>query len=259
MQTSLFVRRLPSVLVLTAGAMLQGPAVAASTSCMVVGESTARVKAVEGERSPVFVTRSCEALRLVSGRAQASWVGRDGKPRILPLTAEGLSAVPQPGSEERSVNMVWTELTTKRERQQPAYMRNIAVERPPRIFIPEAGLLVVDQTDDDAAVQVEHLKDTGSDVVASFIVSKGGAILIPRRNMVPDEVYSVKIQRGDKTESWRWRLVTAEQQRDIDDQLLIIRRDVEDDRQRSLISAMLFEQLKLRVNMDLTVQSLRLR
>jgi hypothetical protein len=224
---------------------------------MVVGDTTARVKAVEGERSPVFVTRSCEALRLVSGRAQASWVGRDGKPRILPLTAEGLSAAPQPGSEERSVNLVWAELTTKRERQQPAYMRNIAVERPPRVYVPTTGLVLVEQSDDDASVQVERLTDGASEVVANFQVAKGGVIALARHLVRVDAIYMVNIRRGDKTESWKWRTVTADEQGLIDEQLGHIGRDVADGAQRSMIAAMLYEQLKLRVNMELVVQELR--
>ena len=72
-----------------------------ASTCMILGDKSAIIKSVEGERSPVFVTSDCQALRLVSGKAIASWVGRDGKPRMIPITAQGVEVVPQAGAEER--------------------------------------------------------------------------------------------------------------------------------------------------------------
>ncbi|MEN9437493.1 MAG: hypothetical protein RIR09_2148, partial [Pseudomonadota bacterium] len=97
-----------------------GHSVAWSANCMVLGARDAKVQSIEGEKSPAFLTKDCGALRLISGTAQASWVGQDGKPRLIPITATGVASQPNAGAEERSVNVVWSELTTKRERQQAA-------------------------------------------------------------------------------------------------------------------------------------------
>ena len=123
-----------------AGATATAAAQAQPVSCMVLGPTTARVKAVEGERSPVFSTHDCTALRLLSGAARASWIGSDGKPHLVPITADGVARAPQPGSETRSVNVVWAELSSRREQAQPAYMRSVGFDRPLRVHVPADGL-----------------------------------------------------------------------------------------------------------------------
>lgn len=230
---------------------------AQSTSCLVLGSKTARVSSSEGERSPVFVAKECQSLKLVSGSAQASWVGRDGKPRLVPVTAEGVTGAPAPGAEERSVNTVWAELTTRREKQQPAYMRSFGQERTPVVYVPESGLVVVDKADSSGVVRISA---PDADLQArpwqrSF--AAGEAIVLPRSELRPGALHTVQIQRGDLVEEWKWRVSSALQQAQLDEQMRDVERSIDAPEQRALVAAMIFEQLRLRINMDLVVQQLR--
>ncbi len=226
-------------------------------SCMVLGSRDAVIKAVEGIRSPVFATKDCAALRLVSGNAKASWVGQDGKPRLLPITQEGVPEVPRVGAEERSVNVVWNELTTRRDRQQPAYMRSAAFDRPAFVYQPGDGLLLLPQSDTDAEVSVTWLPEGRREQVFSQRVLAGAAVRLPASLLLPDQVYEIAIRRGDAVESWRWKVVAVPLARTIDAQLAAITQATADADERLLLQAMLFDQLKIRSNSDLIVQQLR--
>ena len=230
---------------------------AESTTCMVIGERTARINSVEGERSPVFMTRACDVLRLISGKAQASWIGRDGKPRVVPITSAGVESLPQAGAEERSVNVVWNELTTRRERQQPAYMRNVGNERPPKVFVPVEGLVLVERLESDAVLSIERIDEGRSEKIALTKAKAGQTLRVDRGTLMADQTYSFKIERGDSTESWKWKLVTALQASTFDEELELINASVVDAEQRLMIKAMFYEQNKFRSNMDLMVQQLK--
>jgi hypothetical protein len=226
---------------------------------MVIGERTARIHSVEGERSPVFMTKACDSLRLISGKAQASWIGRDGKPRVVPITLAGVELLPQAGAEERSVNVVWNELTTRRERQQPAYMRNIANERPPKVYVPVEGLVLVEHLDSDALLIIELVEDAKSEKIATIKARAGQALRVDRGTLIIDQTYSFKIERNESTESWKWKVVTASQVATFDEELGKINSSVGDAEQVLMVKAMFYEQNKIRSNMDLIVQQLKAR
>lgn len=239
--------------------LMQSLVRAESTACMVIGERTARIHSAEGERSPVFMTKACDSLRLISGKAQASWIGRDGKPRVVPITLAGAESLPQAGAEERSVNVVWNELTTRRERQQPAYMRNIANERPPKVYVPVEGLVLVERLESDAMLSIEHVEDDKSVKVATIKAKAGQALWVDRGTLTADQTYSFKIERNESVESWKWKVVSANQAATFDEELGKIDFTVIDAEQRLMIKAMFYEQNKIRSNMDLMVQQLKAR
>lgn len=234
------------------------PSWSAAASCMVVGPRDAKVKAVEGDRSPVFVTKDCAALRLLSGAAQASWVGQDGKPHMIPITADGVATQPQASSEERSVNVVWAELTTKRERQQPAYMRSSGFERPAKVYLPADGLLLIDRAEVDVEVSIQWQKESGAVDVIKSTVKRGDSLRLPRTLLEADQVYAFTLRRNDSSENWRWKTLPGAQADTLDAQMNSIAQATVDPEQRLLLQAMLFDQLKIKSNMDLTVQQLRI-
>ncbi|MDT8991521.1 hypothetical protein RQP54_11680 [Curvibacter sp. APW13] len=228
-----------------------------SANCMVLGARDAKVQSVEGEKSPAFLTKDCAALRLISGNAQASWVGQDGKPRLIPITVNGVAAQPNAGAEERSVTVVWSELTTKRERQQAAYMRSVSFERAQKIYIPAEGLVLLDRSDVDAELSVQLVKDSATVPVLTQAIKKGESLRVERKLLEQDQTYVFTIRRGDATETWRWKTLPADQTATIDGQLEPIRSAPLDAEQRLMLQAMLFDQIKFRPNMELTIQQLK--
>ena len=226
---------------------------ASATTCMVLGEKAARVNAVEGERSPVFVTSDCAALRLISGKALASWVGRDGKPRLIPIRKDGIDVVPQAGAEERSVTAVWSELTTKREHQQPAYMRNFGDERPPKLYVPQGGIVLFDSAESNADLLVENAQ--GERVYQKHF-NIGESVSVPRDVLLNTQIYKITLKRVESEQKWRWRIVNPEEMRTIDQSLTEIDKDVTDQDQVKIMRAMLFAQMKVQVNMHMALLGL---
>lgn len=227
---------------------------ASASSCMVLGDKSAMVKSVEGERSPVFVTSDCQALRLMSGKAVASWVGRDGKPRMIPITAQGVDVVPQAGAEERSVMVVWNELSTKRERQQPAYMRNIGDERPPKVYAPKEGVVLFVNSESETLITVEN---AAGEIVFDRRVNVGDTGVIPRNVFLSDQIFKIRTLRAESMQEWRWRVVNAAETANIDQSMETIDATISDLTQVKMMRAMMFEQIKIRVNMELALQDLR--
>lgn len=233
------------------------PVWAWSANCMVLGARDAKVQSVEGEKSPAFLTKDCGALRLISGSAQASWVGQDGKPRLIPITANGVASQPNAGAEERSVTVVWSELTTKRERQQAAYMRSVGFERPQKVFIPADGLVLFEGSDEDAELSIQWVKESATVPLLTQTIKKGEPLRVARNQLEPDQTYVFTIRRGDATETWRWKTLPTDQTATIDAQLEPIRSAPLDAEQRLMLQAMLFDQIKFRPNMELTIQQLK--
>ena len=246
-----------STLVFWAACMAPGALWAQATACMVLGAKDAVVSTPQGDKSPVFMATDCAALKLQKGQAQASWIGRDGKPRLVPITNAGVSAVPSAGSEERSVNVVWSELTSQRERQQPAYMRNLGEQRAPKVYVPEQGLELVPSADSEAILSVWLVQEGGNQLLQRTTVAAGTPVVLPREGLKPEQTYAIHIQRGDLVEEWRWSLVAQAQQDTLDSHLRTIKQEVAAAPQQSMLKAMLYEQLKMRVNMDFEVQHLR--
>lgn len=249
--------KIPLIALLTALCLHAAPIRAQSASCLVLGEKTARVWTSDGERSPVFVAKHCAELKLVSGKAQVSWVARDGKPQVLPVTPQGVSKTPAAGAEERSVNTVWAELTTRRERQQPAYMRNFGGDHLPKVYVANLGIRLASQSDSDATLRIFRLEDGVAMPVVEAGVPSGSPIVVARHMLQPGQAYLLQVQRGAVQEEWRWRTLTAPESAQIDEHIADIDRLVEDGEQRLMLQAMLFEQLKMRTNMDLLIQRLR--
>jgi hypothetical protein len=168
-----------------------------------------------------------------------------------------VASQPNAGAEERSVNVVWSELTTKRERQQAAYMRSVSFERAQKIYIPVDGLVLLDRSDVDAELSVQLVKESATVPVLTQAIKKGDTLLVERKLLEQDQTYVFTIRRGDATETWRWKTLPTDQTTTIDGQLDPIRQAPLDAEQRLLMQAMLFDQIKFRPNMELTIQQLK--
>ncbi len=225
----------------------------AGTPCMVLGQRSARVAAVEGVRSPVFETRSCARLRLVSGVALASWVDSSGKPRLVPITPSGVAAVPKPGSEERSVKVAWAQITTTRAAQQPAFMRGMDDDHAVPVYVPIDGLTVAAAGQAPAQLRIGHDHAAASTVT----VPAGKAVILQRDALLPGQRYTIAVERDGHTRTLRWRIVTAAEQHTIDARLQALRAQLPEARQRRIVAAMLFDQLKLETNVRLLGTELR--
>jgi hypothetical protein len=240
-------RCLTTGLIFTATSLSALPAFA--VSCMVMGEASAKVQTSDGEKSPVFLSNACESLRLVSGKAMVSWVARDGKPHFSPIRTNGAEGLPVAGSEERSANVVWAELTSKREADRPAFMRALDAERPARVYIPPEGLLLIPKVGADFRVL------TMNNSVESVVLEKksGGtaAIRLRRDQIRPGEVYVLEWRLGDTVENWRWKALDESEMLEMDQKYKQIQDGLADDSQRRIMTAMFYEQLKLRLNVAL--------
>ena len=228
----------------------------AATPCMVLGDASAKVTSVEGVRSPVFETADCAKLRLVSGHALASWVDTQGKPKLLPITASGVAQVPRPGSEERSVRVAWSELTSTRADQKPAYMRGMGTPHPVAVYVPRDGLAVPGTATKDASVRVEPLAAGGGKptVLSS---SAGKAVRLGRDLLHPGVAYRVEVDAAGHKALLEWRVVTSARQSEIDSGLERISSRIQDPLQRDIVTAMLYDQLKLGTNLSLLAPHLR--
>lgn len=225
-----------------------GTASAHATSCMVMGENTARVQSVEGEKSPVFLTASCEELRLVSGKAMVSWVSRDGKPHFSSIGKNGADGLPAKGAEERSANVVWAELTSKREAERPAFMRALNEERPARVYIPPEGLPLSAKADAD--FRILALQDGIEKSIYDKKSSDVSPILLTRDRIKPGGVYLIEWHQAGGIENVKWQTVSEAETARIDAQYQEIVATIPDEQQRRIMMDMMFEQLKLRVNIS---------
>jgi hypothetical protein len=172
---------------------------------------------------------------------------------MIPITAQGVELVPQAGAEERSVMVVWNELSTKRERQQPAYMRNIGDERPPKVFAPKEGIALFVNSESETRITVEN---AAGEIVFDRRIAVGDAGVIPRSVFLSDQIFKIKTLRAESAQEWRWRVATSSETENIDQSLEAIDATVGDLTQIKLLRAMLFEQVKIRVNMELALQDL---
>lgn len=234
------------------GALMLAASLAANAaSCMVVGEKTARVQTKEGEKSPVFYTQACEALRLVSGSATVSWVSRDGKTHFVPVTSKGLGQVPSAGADERPGNTVWAELTAKREATRPAFMRAAAIDPPTKVYVPAAGLALPARAGFDL-----RILEVKGDVERLILESKSDStplIALSPKLIQPATMYVLEWRKGETLEKWRWSVVSAPEAERVEAQIKEIDAALTDLEQRKIVTAMLFEQFRLRVNMHLVM------
>ncbi len=236
-----------------------GAGQASATSCMVMGDTRAVVKTPEGPRSPMFLAQACDSLRLVSGRAMASWVGQDGKPRLSPITAQGPTATPKPGAEERSTRAVWGELSSRREVQSPAVMRGITSQQPDRVYVPEAGLKL--QAPAGALVTVTLQAAVPGTTLPAIHVGAEGHFTLGRQQLPADtrvlvswvlpatgHDHAAEDDVADAGPLWLQTLPQAEQA-ELDEARRLVRQQVSDPLQQTTLDSMLYEQRHLNVNL----------
>lgn len=229
----------------------------AATPCIVLGSASARVSSVEGIRSPVFETRSCAALRLVSGRALASWVDAGGQPKLVPITPSGVASFPRPGSEVRSVRVAWAELTSTRADEKPAYMRSMGLPHPVPVYIPSSGLRLPAPRGSALRVRIQPLGAPAA-ALQDIQVPAGKPVLLTRAMLPPGRSYRIELQApGAQPKRLEWRVVDASEQALIDSRLQALARQLPDASQREIVTAMLYDQMKLETNLSLFAPRLR--
>lgn len=238
-------------------AALAAPAQA--TTCMVMGERSAVVRTPEGDKSPVFLSNACESLRLVSGKALVSWVGRDGKPNMVPVGVNGVERLPTPGAEERPASSVWAELTSKRDAQRSAYMRALGDDKATRLYLPEAGLSLRARA--GSVLRLARLQEGSDPVLQERPVPDSGTVLLERAWFQPGAVYqldweppadAVTSPPSDApagAERWRVRPVSEQEQRALDERFQQVAQAMPEVSQQLLLQAMVYEQLKLPLNL----------
>lgn len=225
---------------------------AQARSCMVVGEKTAKVQSQEGQKSPVFHTQSCESLRLISGKAMVSWVSRDGKAHFAPIGPQGVDEMPSAGAEERAGNLVWAEVTSVREATRPAFMRAIGAEAPTRVFVPQGGLMLPEQP--GAELRVLKVKNDQQTLVLTRKANEMAPIVFTHAQIQPGETYKLEWRKGEQVEQWTWLVINENEAQLIEAQLKEIDASVSDPYQRRVVTAMLFEQRRLKINRQLALQ-----
>ena len=228
----------------------------AGTPCMVLGDASARVSSIEGVRSPVFETADCGKLRLVSGRALASWVAHDGKPQLVPITSSGVAQVPQPGSEERSVRVAWSELTSTRADQKPAYMRGMGGLHPVPVYVPRDGIEVPGTAAQQVQVRVRRLAQPAGQP-QTVAAADGKPVRLGRDVLQAGASYRIEIVGGVHQTTLEWHVVDAARQAEVDSRLEQIAQQIGNPEQRDIVTAMLYDQLKLPTNLSLLAPRLR--
>lgn len=222
-----------------------------ATSCMVIGEKSARVQSAEGQKSPYFFTQSCESLRLISGRAMVTWVARDGKPNFAPIASTGPERVPSAGVEERAGDAFWSELTSKRELQRSASMRGFGDPKPAPVYIPVEGLELPLKA--DLAFRIYALDgDTRSLVLEA---PNAARVRLTRELIKPGLTYILDWNHGEGPN--KWKVLGQQEMNHIDVQYQEVQRVVSDEAQRLLVIALLYRQLKLSVNADVATSELQ--
>lgn len=221
-------------------------------SCMVVGEKTAMVHSQEGLKSPVFHTQSCESLRLISGKAMVSWVSRDGKAHFAPIGPQGVDVMPSAGAEERSGNVVWAELTSVREATRPVFMRAIGTEQPTRVFVPAGGLVLPKQS--GAELRMFNVKNEQQTLVLLRKADDMAPIVFTRAQIQPGGTYKLEWRKGDELEQWTWVAINEDEVQAIEAEIKEIDASVSEPNQRRVVTAMLFEQRRLKMNRQLALQ-----
>lgn len=225
--------------------------IAAAASCIVVGDKTAKVKSNTGEKSPVFLTTDCSSLRAVSGKAMVSWVSRDGKVSFAPIGINGPERQPTAGNEERSGNVVWSELTSTRQTRRPAFMRAFGDEKAVPVYVPEAGILIKPKVGESLRLL---LIDEGAE---TLVMNSRDAqpFLITREVVKLGATYQLEWTKVGNIETEKWKLLSAADTERLDAQYKEVQVADLDEEQRKVVTAMLFEQLKLATNMRIVLSS----
>lgn len=220
--------------------------------CMVLGDKTAVVFSDEGEMSPAFLTQACEKLKLKSGKAMVSWVGRDGKPQMAPILTDGVTRYPAAGNEERSAKVVWAEITTRREVPRAAVMRNMVVNeaRPATVYVPPDGLEIR-----PGAVANWQLRvgAAGSADLQAVKPVEPGRFVLDRSQLNSGQDYMLEWAGGAMPVQWHWRVLPEAQARALDESYASLEQAGLDAEQLQLLKAMWFEQRRLPLNMNLTL------
>lgn len=223
--------------------------------CMVMGEKTAVVVADVGERSPPFLTQSCESLKLKSGSAMVSWIGADGKAQLVPITAAGVQRMPAPGREQRSGKVVWEEITSRREVPRPAVSRSFGEVKPAVVFVPVDGLKLQPPGSGDWLLRMS----VGPEASGSWrdVPTKHGSHVIERQDLPAGESRWLEWDQAGTIRQLFWRGVDGAELAMLDVAYQELSVPDLDERQRAMLRAMWFDQMRLQVNLDMSLGVLK--
>lgn len=220
--------------------------------CMVMGERTAVLSSDEGERSPVFLAQACEKLRLKSGNAFVTWIASDGKPQMAPVNPNGIVGAPSPGREERSAKVVWSELTTNRGASRAALMRSFGEAKPSRVYVPLDGLRVT--APGNGIWELQLLDEKGARLAGFNNIKESDAVLLSRDHLPPGESRQLIWRQPEVEQAWLWRGVDASELVGLDvGYANVSATQLPDEQQQRLLKAMWFEQMRLPINLKLTM------
>ena len=222
-----------------------------AVSCIVVGEKTAKVQSSKGEKSPVFLADDCVSLRAISGKAMVSWVSKEGKVNFAAIGVNGPERHPLVGSEDRSGKVVWAELSTTRETRRPAFMRAFGDEKAVPVYLPEAGILIKPKMGE--SLKIVSIKDGIETLVADS--PEALPFLIARESLKLGTTYQLERTTAGNVEREKWKFLDGEETMRLDTQYKEIQESGMDQDQLKIVTAMLFEQLKLVTNMRLTLST----
>ena len=222
-----------------------------AVSCIVVGEKTAKVQSSKGEKSPVFLADDCVSLRAISGKAMVSWVSKEGKVNFAAIGVNGPERHPLVGSEDRSGKVVWAELTSTRETRRPAFMRAFGDEKAVPVYLPEGGILIKPKMGE--SLKIVSIKDGTETLVAD--IPEALPFLIARESLKLGTTYQLEWTKVGNVEKEKWKFLDGEETMRLDAQYKEIQESGMDQEQLKIVTAMLFEQLKLVTNMRLTLST----
>jgi hypothetical protein len=221
---------------------------AVAASCMVLGDTTARVAAAEGVRSPVFETSSCARLRLLQGQAMAGWVSLDGTPRLTTITAHGPTRLPQGPGTRSTVARVWAQLTTTRPQQRAAYSRAIGVPHFEDLYMPETGLSLTGSEHGSTLVRISA---DGAAPTRRIQIRPRGALRLKAAWFRPGQRYRVDVQGPSSERVYLWHVLGPRESAQVEARLNGLARSLPDARQRVVMDALVLYQMGLRANLDL--------
>ena len=126
-------------------------------------------------------------------------------------------------------------------------MRAMSEERPSRVYIPPEGLTLTAKPDADFSIL--FLDGNVEKLIFDKKSSDNRPILLTRDLIKAGGTYLVEWHHGANTEKLRWQAVDSSETARIDSQYDEIRNRVDDVAQRRIMMSMVYEQLRLRVNM----------
>ena len=130
-------------------------------------------------------------------------------------------------------------------------MRAFGDEKAVPVYVPEAGILIKPKVGE--SVKVLSVEDGVETLVMDS--SKMQPFLITRATLKPGSTYQLEWTNAGNIEKEKWKILESTELLRLDTQYKEVQDAELDQEQRKVITAMLFEQLKLLTNMRIVLSS----